>query len=262
MKNYEKSNCKKSTKLIAAGMTLLKLKVLFIICIILTLSELSFSQSLVEPLSDCIALWFPKHHECVIMDMKGNLIEGKLISGTGLGSSIKWIKVRDSTGKEVKLEAADIKTMKVKASNLIKFSAAMENTALLQISTADWEDIVNKEYLFYEQALAPKKKKDKFRLYLLLNPGFDSKIKVFDNPGAGTSTTTVVGIKVSGGKDKSYLFVKNNQKSFKVKKGDYKKQFAELYGDCKVMLETFGGKKNKFKDLPGHVFVYDQACKE
>lgn len=123
-------------------------------------------------------------------------------------------------------------------------------------------DIVNKEYLFYEQALAPKKKKDKFRLNLLLNPDFESKIKVFDNPWGGSPSTRVVGIQVSGDKDKSYLFVKNNQKSFKVKKGDYKKQLIELYGDCKVMLDTFGGKKFKFKDLPGHVFVYDEACRE
>jgi len=26
------------------------------------------------------------------------------------------------------------------------------------------------------------------------------------------------------------------------------------------MMETFGGKKNKFQDLASHVFAYDQAC--
>jgi len=193
--------------------------------------------------------------------MKGNLVKGKIITGAGMGSSPKWIKLRDSTGLEIKIDAELIKTMKVRASDIITFSSSVENAGSIQeITSTDWNDIIDKEYLYYERALAPKKKKDKSRLYQLLNPGFDSKIKVFDDPYGEGGGLGVGGINVLGGQEKSYLFVKNNEKSFRVKKGDYKKQFKELYDDCKIMLEKFPGKKNKFKDIAGHVFAYDQAC--
>ena len=221
---------------------------------------LSTAQSLVEPLENAGLLWFPKQHECIIIDMDGNEIIGKIVSGKGVDSSPGSITVEDLDGNKIKLSAEQIKSAKVKASDLIKFSAGVENFgSVKELSGTNWKDIIDSEYLYYVRALAPKKK-DKSRIYMVLNPGYDSKIQVLHNPwGNESGGIKMGGIKVTGGKEKSYLLVKNGQKSFKVKKGDYKKLFKEIYGDCPVMMETFNG-KIKLADIAGHVFAYDQLC--
>ena len=237
------------------------MKQLLILSFIMVSAVFSFSQSLVEPLENVGLLWFPKNHECVIIDMEGNTIEGVIITGKGVGSSPGSITVRDKEGNKIKLSAEQIKSAKVKASDLIKFTKGVENAGSVQeITNADWKEIIDSEYLYYVRALAPKKKKEKSRIYMVLNPGFDSKIQILHNPwGNESGGLGVGGIKLTGGKEKSYLLVKNGQKSFKVKKGDYKKQFKDIFGDCPLILETFTG-KIKLEDLAGHVFAYDQAC--
>ena len=95
----------------------------------------------------------------------------------------------------------------------------------------------------------------------LLNPGFDSKIKVFAEPSKKTGGLNVGGLQLTGGEARAYLFVKGTEKSFEVKKGSYSKNFEELYSDCPQMLSTFQGEKIKWNDVALHVFAYDQACK-
>jgi len=53
-------------------------------------------------------------------------------------------------------------------------------------------------------------------------------------------------INVTGGMDKSYFFIKGDQKAVKVTKGDYKKDFKELYGDCPEMIAYYQGDKIKW----------------
>ena len=219
------------------------------------------SQSFIEPVENVGNLWFPKQHKCVITKMDGTEIKGQLTSGKGVGSSPKSLTVKLENDEKIQIEADDIQSMVVEASDIIKFSQAVDATSNIEkTAKSNWKDIIDSEHLYYERALAPKKKKDVYRLYLLMNPGFDSKIKVYHDPWGNEGETSIGGISAFGGDEKSYLFVKDGNKSFKVKKKEYKKLFSELYGDCQIMMDEFGGKKNKFKDLAGHVFVYDQAC--
>jgi hypothetical protein len=60
--------------------------------------------------------------------------------------------------------------------------------------------------------------------------------------------------------NRSYLFVKGNEKAVIVRRGSYRKNFDELYGDCPKMLEAFAGEKVKFEDVAAHVFLYDRRC--
>ena len=106
------------------------------------------------------------------------------------------------------------------------------------------------------------KKKDKYVMMQLLNPGFDSKIKVYVDPNAGESAGVGVGgVKLVGGEDKSYLVVFDGGKSTKYKKGKYKKEaLGQLYKDCDVFKQNYEGEKFKWKNFAEHVFVYDQLC--
>lgn len=91
----------------------------------------------------------------------------------------------------------------------------------------------------------------------LLNPGFDTKLKVYDLPNAKSGETSIGGIAVGGDKATAYLVVKNGE-SLKITKKKYKKQdFKLLFSDCPKILEN---NEPNFKEFATHVFFYDQLC--
>jgi hypothetical protein len=150
----------------------------------------------------------------------------------------------------------------VKASGLAKMAMMNESgSSIFRFTKTNFEEIINREYIIFEQALRATKK-DKPAMMQLLNPGFDHVIKVYADPNANeTGGLQMNDISITGGKNRSYLFVKGNEsKVVIVKRGSYRRNFDELYADCQQMLLNFEGDKIKFNDIAGHVFVYDQLC--
>jgi hypothetical protein len=93
----------------------------------------------------------------------------------------------------------------------------------------------------------------------VVNPGFDSVIKVYDDPRAQeTGGVSVGGIQATGGVLKSYYIVQDG-KAVKIKKGDYKDEFGNLYPDCPAMAKEF--EKIDWDDFPKHVYFYTENCK-
>ncbi|MFY0600044.1 MAG: hypothetical protein JXR03_10260 [Cyclobacteriaceae bacterium] len=192
----------------------------------------------------------------------GDTVRGKIASAMiGLGQ-LRSFTIKKEDGSKVKFKSPDIKVLAVKPSKLTNIESAMSVPNVAKAGEIDFDKVVNREWVYFEQALLPKKK-DKFVLMQLLNPGFDSKIKVYLDPNAKeTGGIGVGGIKVTGGEDKSYLVVFDGGKSEVYKKSRYKKEaLKQLYKDCSVFKENYGGEKFKWKNFAEHVFVYDQLCK-
>lgn len=204
----------------------------------------------------------PHANECYIIKTDGSRIEGKVRS-YDIGEGIKAITLTETNGSRLKVPALEIRELGVKSTGLVKLELMAESTETVRkLSKANFEEIANREYIIYQQALMPGKK-DKYALLQLLNPGFDSVIKVFQDPWANeTKGLTFGATSLTGEEDKSYLFVKNNARAFKVKKGGYKNEFESIFGDCPKMIQIYGGEKLRFKDAAQHVWVYDQACRE
>lgn len=204
----------------------------------------------------------PHANECYILKTDGSRVEGKVRS-YDIGEGIKAITLTDAQGSKLKVPAEEIAEFGVKSTGLVKMELMAESTETVRkLTKADFEEIANREYIIYQQALMPGKK-NKYALLQLLNPGFDSVIKVFQDPWANeTGGLTFGAASLTGEEDKSYLFVKNNERAFKVKKGTYKKEFAEIYGDCSKITAIYEGEKLKFRDAAQHVWVYDQVCRE
>ena len=198
---------------------------------------------------------FQAGNGCVLELLDGTIINGKVGSATIAFGYLSSLTVKDEAGVKHKHKAETIKEFKMKMGFMAKMDAAAEGSSSIgEMFDTDYSEIIEREYIIYRQALLPKKK-DKYRLLQLVNPGFDSKIQVFDDPG-GKESKGLIG----GGKEKSYLVVLHGKKSVEVKKGNYKKDFPDIYGDCKSFMGTIDGKKPKFWDMAGHVFAYDQLC--
>lgn len=229
--------------------------------LLLTLPSLCFGQGFVTELDDN-GLSSMFGNPCIVQMANGEEITGKLSSGSAMNGYISAITVKLDNGEKVKLKPEDISRLSIKASKLAKLTMIAESTSSIkEMTNTNFDDIINREYIIFETAMRHNKN-EKLRLMQLLNPGFDTHIKVFadPNPNRKTSGIGVAGIKLTGDTEKSYLFVQNNEKAVLVKKGDYKKDFDDLYKNCPKMLAAFAGEKLKWADVAGHVFAYEQVC--
>lgn len=200
-------------------------------------------------------------NECILKLDSGEEIHGKFVGGTYVKNGLTKITIKLENGEKAKFIPEQVISLHIKASGLAKlFMVSNSGSSVKEFVNSDFNDIINREYIIFETALTPKKT-DTYRLLQLLNPGFDSKIKVFAEPSAKTGGFNVGGIQLTGGESRAYLFVKGEEKAILVKKGSYSKNFEELYSDCPKMLDAFKSEKIKWDDIALHVFTYDQICK-
>ena len=203
----------------------------------------------------------PWSQQCHVTLNSGEQFEGKLSTAVLSGGSVRSLTVKRTDGTKLKLKAEDVKRLLIKFGDLAKVETIMESTTSIQeLVETDFNEIIQREFIIFEQALLPKKK-NKYALLQLVNPGFDNRIKVYDNPtGQESGTMTIGETTVTGGIERSYLVVKDGKKSVKVKKGSYKKSFSTLFGDCEEMMKMYHDQKVKFNDMAYHVLHYDVVC--
>jgi hypothetical protein len=220
----------------------------------------TFSQGFIAAIDDDDIGIILKNPTTIVLQ-SGDTLKGELTSASQVNGYLKNVTLKMADGSKRKLQPEVMSLIWVKASTLAKMAMMNESgSSVFRLGKTDFDEIINREYIIFEQALRATKK-DKPAMMQLLNPGFDHVVKVYADPNAKeTGGLSVGGIALTGGKDKSYLFVKGENKVVIVKKGSYKKNFDELYGDCKEMMINFEGEKKKFNDMAGHVFVYDQIC--
>jgi len=219
----------------------------------------AFGQGFVETVEgDALDALFG--NECVVNLASGEEITGKLSNGIYEYNGLTKITVKLENGEKVKLVPEQVFALRIKSSVLLKlFMISEAGSSIQELANTDFNAIVNRDWVVFETARTPKKT-DTYVLLQLLNPGFDSKIKVFAVPSS-SGGLAVGGIQVISGEDKAYLFVKGGEKAVKVKKGSYSDNFQELFSDCPEMVTAFQSGKIKWDDVAVHVYAYDQACK-
>ena len=223
-------------------------------------SNVSLGQALISEIEqDDISVLL--NNRTFVTMANGDTLSGKLLSATLANGYLKNVTLKFTDDSKRKFSASEISSMKVKTSRLAKLSMINEaGSSVKELAKTDFSQIINRDYIFFEQGLRATKK-DKPALLQLLNPGFDQKIKVFADPNAReTNGVSVEGVVLTGGFEKSYLFVKGSDKAVIVRKGSYRRNFDELYGDCVKMLQLADGQKIRFEDLPGHIHLYNTLC--
>ena len=213
-----------------------------------------FAQQFIEPVE------YPMSKECYLTLKNG--VETKCVFKSAMSSNgMKSMTIIDENGVKIKYKAAEVEKLRIKMSTWAKIGTIIEGSeSITAVAKLDVTEIIEREFIIYEQALLPKKK-DKYALLQLLNPGFDGRIKVYENPMGGESGLSVGGMNVSGGEEKSFLVVKDGDKSMKIKKGSYKKDFSMLFGDCTEMIKILSDEKIHFQDMALHVLYYNLNCK-
>ena len=205
---------------------------------------------------------FSKKKTSYITKTDGTVLEGE-IDGIKRKKGMPKLVKFEVSGKVLELSSDEIKSMKAAPSGWGQYTAAVESTTnLKKIQDKAYEE-VDRDFSYYEQAAIPTRKGHTV-LMQLVNPGFDSKIKVYSDPWAKESMGIgVAGITVAGGIDKSYWVKKAGSKdAFKVEKKSYKKQFKELYGDCPKLMKMLKDKQVRWADFAEHVGTYTFDCEK
>jgi hypothetical protein len=237
-----------------------KILIISLVTILLMVTDKTFSQGFVAAIED-EGLSTLYGNACILKLKSGEEIIGKFVGGVYIKDGLSKIAIKLENGEKAKFVPEQVISLKIKASKLMKlFMVSEASSSIKEMFHSDFNEIVNRDYIIFETALTAKKT-DTYRLLQLINPGFDSKIKVFAEPSAKTGGLSVGGVQLTGGQDRAYLFVKGGDKAIMVKKGSYSKNFEELYADCPQMVSAFQGEKIKWDDVALHVFTYDQLCK-
>lgn len=120
---------------------------------------------------------------------------------------------------------------------------------------------VKEGYAFFENSEVMLKDKKLVLMVQLINPGFCTKIKVYEDPyAAETASVGFGGITVAGGDKKSYFIKKGNDVAYKLLKKNYDEEFPKLFGDCPSLLDA--NKKNPvWVHLAKHIMTYSKDCK-
>lgn len=227
--------------------------------ILMSLLSVVYAQSFITPFSGLPA------GEGVVIELKsGEEVSGTIKSGMVIMGRLTSLTIKDSDGNKRKFKTKEglMRRIKVKLGKISKAMLKIEaaSKSLAGALTADYDEMDKREWAIFELALRPKKK-DKYDMMQLLNPGFDSVIKIYNDPKA-KETKGLGGL--TGGEKKSYLAVINGGKAMKIEKGKYKykKQFTELYDGCESLMSKYKSKniKVKWDDFAKHVAQYDKDC--
>ncbi len=198
-----------------------------------------------------------------VVTTEDEVIYGELRSAVTGPDRIKKLSMVDGYGKKHKFKASKIQRFAIQPSFFGKVEAVAENSSSLkELSKVNFNELVNREWLIYEQVLLPRRKKEKYALMQLLNPGFSGRIKVFHNANADeTMPIRLGGIRVVGGEDRSYIVVKDNQQAIFVRKAGFVKDFGQLFGDSPDFIKK-STRRPKFKNFASHVEEYNSLSPE
>lgn len=230
--------------------------IIVMVLVILFLQEKGFAQAFMPTFSPGLG-----NKKGMVVTMNNDTIKGTFIIIANL-ENITSLTIKDENDEKHKLKEEDIKSVLVKFTDMDKYATYAEGaSSIKKMNQLDLKEIRSSEYFIWERAYSLKK--GKIQILQLVNPGFDSKIKVYRDPKAQeTMGIGVAGISITGGIEKSYLVVRNQEDfAIEVKKSKFNDQFDELFGtECSSINTLKSNKKPDWDDLPDYVFVNDQLC--
>lgn len=219
----------------------------------LVLAVPAFAQGFISPV-DAISPKEPSY----VLRTDGSRVDGTVPMAMFMNGTLRSFTLLPADGSEkVKFKAEEVKLLANKPNTLMKLSAVADGVdSAWGLIGADWKEAMNREWVFFQQALLPGNR-TKYALLQLINPGFDSRIQVYFDAEEASKDTQVMGVSVD---IESYIVVKDGKQSVQVKKANYGKLYPTLFGDCAKMLEGDEGKKPKFKNFSAAVFAFDKLC--
>lgn len=171
--------------------------------------------------------------------------------------------LRDASSEEkTDIEVAAIEEAYLSLSKMERFSQGANMSA--QIKTRKVKNHLSGDESFFAPVhvgMKNGKKKDDFLLQVL-NPGFDNVITVYFDPAGKESKGMDVGglggaLKIGGGVAESY-YIKKGDRTFWLRKKDFKNEYDFLFGDNQKFMNKYPYKNINWKWISGLIMEYDK----
>ncbi|MBN7811981.1 hypothetical protein J0A68_13595 [Algoriphagus sp. H41] len=208
------------------------------------------AQELQQPLEEV-----PMSNRGYALLKTGEIVEGRILT-TSSTRGITRVKLEDEFGKSHTISAENMHEFAVAMNAAVRLQFANERgSSVKKLLSKNQPTAKPTDYLIFRNTSINGEKE---LLLQLLNPGFDEQFEVFYDPFA-RKTTALEGqyITWTGDKHRAYFVSKNGGPLVKVKKGNYKKTFGQLFGDCSQLAGT---RKPRLQDLGQHIALYSAAC--
>lgn len=209
------------------------------------------AQQMQQPLEEV-----PFSNKGYVLLKSGQVVEGTIHS-TNSGRGINQVKMEDTQGIKHTLRAEEIQEFAVAMNGAVRLQYFSERgSSVKKLLSKDQPTAKPKDFIIYRNTSINGEKE---LLLQLLNPEFDDIFEVYYDPFA-RKTTSLEGelITWTGDKHRAYFISKNGSSLLKVKKGNYKKAFDTLFGDCQEILSEV--KKTKLENLGQHINLYNAYC--
>jgi len=192
--------------------------------------------------------------EAYVITAEGQRREGVIGMHGMVNGSISSVQLLVD-GQGEKYRARDMQELGIKSTGIAAALSAVAGAASGQSQRSELEEVLDREYIYFQQAEMPGLI-SRSTMLQVLNPGFNSRISVYKDPDAESKRGFLMGL-VFGNADSSYLISKDESKARTVKKFGYRRTFRQLFGDCAEMADPG---RIRYWDLSAHVYAYDQAC--
>ncbi|GAB3225941.1 hypothetical protein J0A67_08075 [Algoriphagus aestuariicola] len=208
------------------------------------------AQELQQPLEEV-----PMSNRGYALLKTGEVIEGKILTTTSTRGITK-VKLEDEFGESHTISAENIHEFAVAMNGAVRLQYAMERgSSVKKLLTKNQPTAKPEDFIVFRNTSLNGENE---LLLQLLNPGFDDVFEVFYDPFA-RKTTALGGeyITWTGDKHRAFFVSKNGGPLIKVKNGNYKDEFANLFGDCDQLTSI---KKPRLEDLGQHIALYSASC--
>ncbi|MFY0592518.1 hypothetical protein [Roseivirga sp.] len=210
------------------------------------------AQQFAEPFTTFIS-----DRECYVITVEGAEVFGTLRAATETGGFITRLRIRDESGQIHKFKAEDVLRFAIRPDAFAKsITVAEKATSIRHAITTDHNNILERDWIYYDAQQMPRRK-NKVALLQLLNPGFDQHIQVYDHRnGSKSMPISLGGVRVVGGEERTLLVVYGNAKPRIVRKASFKKAFVDIFADQPDVFKTVK-RKPKFKDFAQYIQTYN-----
>ena len=192
-----------------------------------------------------------------VVTADNDTINGKLSNCVFTDSLINRVTVKVGDEK-IKLSLEQIQTIALIPNEAANYEDIALLPVLKGIKNGEFIEALPEDgWVFYEKIRLPGKR-ERYAMAQLLNPGFDSKLKVYAHPEASDNgSSSLNGITLRGAQDDKHYVSVNQGAPFVIGIFQYRKKALEsLYSNCSELKDQ----KLKWKDFAKHVFTFDQKC--
>ena len=198
--------------------------------------------------------------ETYLITNDGDTISGGRISGITSGNfGISKFTYKKGSEK-MKFEIGVIQAIHIIPGETSQYQDIALLPIVKNLKNTEFIKVLPEDGLVIYERIALPGRNTRYALAQLLNPGFDSKIKVYAHPDASNdeNVTTVNGLMVDGGLDNQHYVSVGGAQTFVLGSFGYRKKSPELlYSSCDVLKND---KKLRWRDFAKHVFTFDQTC--